>query len=105
MAFVATVVVLVVWGGVLTFAEARWDRNKLIDHPRVSSADKERAIGHLRRSYAYQGARTIGIGVVAAAGVAVVTRSSIFALAVGAATELLIAAEYLLNHQRRGPRN
>lgn len=104
MAFLAALGVVLVWGVVLTVAEARWDTNKLLDHPRVSPVDKQQALGHLRRSYVYQGARIIGMGVVAGAAVAAKTRSAGLALAVGAAAELLIAAQYLLKHQRRGPR-
>jgi hypothetical protein len=104
VAFLAALGVVLVWGVVVTVAEARWDKNKLLDHPGVLPAEKEQALGHLRRSYVYQGARIIGGGVVAGAGVAVGTGSAALALAVGAAAELLIAAQYLLKHQRRGPR-
>ncbi len=103
MALVAAFGVLLVWGGLLTYAEARWDRNKFLDHPRVFKADKQRAMPHLRRSYVYQGARTVGVGLVAATSVALVTGSAVWTLAAGAATELFMAAEDLVEHQRRGP--
>jgi hypothetical protein len=105
VAYVAAFGALLVWGGLLTLAEARWNRNtRFLDHPRVLPADKQRAMPHMRRSYVYQGARIIGVGLVVAASVAVGTGSAAWTLAVGAATELFMAAEDMVRHQRRGPR-
>ena len=102
MAFTAAFVTLVVLGALLTVGEAWWDHDKFMDHPGIPASDRERALPTLRRSHVYQGGGTIVAGVVVASGsIAFGARSALVALGVGAFAEFVVAARYLLKHQRR----